>query len=577
MSRGSTEDPGGGLGRESGGGGCERTGKPGGGSRGSYAGIASINTSVRDTKNILEVRLERSENAKFNLSMSETESLLVKLGIDSSHFLGVSSCPEGKGVVYITLHSSVNISRFLSRPESYILKEGIRTAGIFQAGKKEVSVTISGLHPNTKDQAVIRYLAAHGKVSQKDKVIHHVYPGEAGSTLLAGKLNGDRSYMVEILKPMGSFHIIDGEKVSVKYRGQLRTCARCHRSERDCSGKGIARECTGERVLLSIHMERHWEEVGFIPDRGTINGEDIELDVDVQIGKDNIQNVVKSGPDFTQRYTAININGFSAEVQIPEIHKIFLEHGLPTSVTHDQLLRKEKTSRITVENLGPADCLRIMENMHGKKFLGKKIFITPIVAASPSKLATATAVKSGSSSLSATSTVSTSSLTPPYSGAAHQGPPPPPPPPPPPLPTSSAGVRPPQLKLKTSKSLAPTTVRVSSSPVVIIEPVTAVEISANVSSSESGTENDSEAGEFARNPVSPNILAKIGQLGQGYTPGSFRKPLLSEKRKAEESPEKVDEKSLTKAEIKILRKKNKRLKKQKHKETEKNILYRNGN
>ena len=161
--------PGGGPGGGSGGG----PGRPGVGARGSYAGIASINTSVRDNKNILEVRLEKSENAKFNLSISETESLLKKLGIDSSHFLGVSSCPEGKGVVYITLHPSVNISRFLAKPESYILKEGVRTAGIFQAGKKEVSVTISGLHPNTKDQAVIRYLAAHGKVSQKDKVIHN--------------------------------------------------------------------------------------------------------------------------------------------------------------------------------------------------------------------------------------------------------------------------------------------------------------------------------------------------------------------------------------------------------------------
>ena len=114
-------------------------GRPGGG-RGSYAGIASINTSVRDNKNVLEVRLERSENARFNLSMQETENLLVKLGIDSSHFLGVSSCPEGKGVVLITLHSAVNINRFLSKQESYILKEGVKTGRIFPAGKKEVSV-----------------------------------------------------------------------------------------------------------------------------------------------------------------------------------------------------------------------------------------------------------------------------------------------------------------------------------------------------------------------------------------------------------------------------------------------------
>ena len=84
---------------------------------GSYAGIASINTSVRDNKNVLEIRLEKTEETRFNLSNSEIESLLVKLGIDGSHFLGVSACPEGKGVIYVTLHSSVNINRFLYKNE----------------------------------------------------------------------------------------------------------------------------------------------------------------------------------------------------------------------------------------------------------------------------------------------------------------------------------------------------------------------------------------------------------------------------------------------------------------------------
>ena len=165
----------------------------GGSSYSSYSCIASINKSVRENKNILEVRLERSEGVRFNLTIVETEGLLKKLGIDSNHFLGVSCCPEGKGVVYITLHPSVNINRFLHKNEAYVLKEGIQTSVIRPAGKKEVSVMVSGLHPNTRDQAVIRYLTAHGKVSQSDQVIHHVYPGRSGSSLLAGKLNGNRS------------------------------------------------------------------------------------------------------------------------------------------------------------------------------------------------------------------------------------------------------------------------------------------------------------------------------------------------------------------------------------------------
>ena len=171
----------------------------------SYSGIASINKSVRENKNILEVRLKRAEGARFNLTTVEAEGLLVKLWNDITHFTGVSSCPEGKGVVYITLHPSVNINRFLRKNEAYILKEGIQTSVIRSAGKKEVSVMVTGLHPNTKDQAVLRYLAAHGKISQSDQVVHHVYPGKAGTSLLAGKLNGNRSYMVDISKPLGPF------------------------------------------------------------------------------------------------------------------------------------------------------------------------------------------------------------------------------------------------------------------------------------------------------------------------------------------------------------------------------------
>ena len=120
--------------------------------RKTYSGIAAINKSVRETKNVLEVRLERSDGARFNLSMVETEGLLQKLGIDGTHFEGVSSCPEGKGVVYITLHPSVNINRFLYKNEAYVLKEGIQTSVIRPAGKKEVSV-VSTLILRTKQSS----------------------------------------------------------------------------------------------------------------------------------------------------------------------------------------------------------------------------------------------------------------------------------------------------------------------------------------------------------------------------------------------------------------------------------------
>jgi hypothetical protein len=114
----------------------------------------------------------------------------------------------------------VDITKYLYLNESYLVKEGVRTTTIRPEGKKEKSIKITGLHPNTKEQAVIKYQSAHGTVSTTDKVTHHVFPGEPGSSLCAGKMNGNRSYFVDLKVPMGSYHIIDREKVSVRYAGR---------------------------------------------------------------------------------------------------------------------------------------------------------------------------------------------------------------------------------------------------------------------------------------------------------------------------------------------------------------------
>ena len=107
-------------------------------SRLSYAGIASMNTSVRDRKNLLEIRLERNTtDVSFNLNQEELDYLLSMLGMNSSHFTAVSCCPEGKGVVYVTLDPKIKIERFLKRNECFVIKDGIRTGVIRPAGKKE--------------------------------------------------------------------------------------------------------------------------------------------------------------------------------------------------------------------------------------------------------------------------------------------------------------------------------------------------------------------------------------------------------------------------------------------------------
>ena len=163
----------------------------------------------------MEVRRENDERKGFTLNNEEIENLLNRLNILSNQFTSVQACPERRNVVYITLCNGIDINKFINNnlKESYILKPGVRTTTIKHADKKEVPVQVFGLHPNTTNDAVIRYLNAHGQVDAKSPVVYGTYPGERGSSILAGKRNGNRTYSMLVKRNIGSNHVIDGEKV----------------------------------------------------------------------------------------------------------------------------------------------------------------------------------------------------------------------------------------------------------------------------------------------------------------------------------------------------------------------------
>ena len=351
-----------------------------------YSSITSINTSIRDSKNILEIRLEKQAGATFNLTMMEAENLCKRLNIDSTHVLGCSACPEGRPVVLITLHPSTDITRFLYRNESYIVKEGVRTTTIRPEGRKDKVIKITGLHPNTKDQAVVKYLSAHGVVSTKDKVIHHVFPGQPGSSLLAGKLNGNRSYVMEELKvPLGSYHIIDGEKVSVRYSGQEWTCARCHQVKSSCPGAAVARDCTADRILLSSHMVDHWHKIGYKPDTETMNDVDESVELQVQVGGLDKKNIPVTESTLTSKYSSVIVGGFKLETDLATIKEVLIQNGLPKDHLDQDISQNSKTGSLTVNNLTPDLCMTLA-TMNKKRFLGRQIFVTAVVEQSPSKV-----------------------------------------------------------------------------------------------------------------------------------------------------------------------------------------------
>ena len=511
-----------------------------GGTSPTYSTITVINTSEREKKNILEVRLEKQQGASFNLSMEDIENLLKRLHIDGSHLEGVSACPEGKPVVFITLHPSVDITRFLNKNECYIVKEGVRTTTIRQEGKKDKIIRITGLHPNTKDQAVVKYLGAHGKVSTTEKVIHHVFPGDPGSSLLAGKLNGNRSYVVELDKPMGSYHIIDGEKVSIRYSGQEWTCARCHQLKSLCPGAAVARNCTAERILLSDHMKIHWDKIGYKPDNEVMNEVD-QVELEVQVGGKTKEPFIIPESSFTNRYNGVVIKGFKVDTPLQNISQLLKEEGSLKELREEDILRNEKTGNLTLQNLKSEECLLVMENMHGKRFLGRQVFISSVVDQSPVKPASGTTpctsltttpdIASGPAPLPASSTPSiTASGTP--SGTASD------------IPQGTTSTSPTKPALEQGSRPVP---EPEPAPVQIEQPGPAPQQvdsdlyagqNSSTAAANIGPQYPSPPSRSDPPPVSPSVQQKIDILEQQSSDSKFLgMTLLENKRKSEGSPE----------------------------------------
>ena len=67
---------------------------------------------------------------------------------------------------------------------------------------------------------------------------------------------------------MGTYHYLDGAKVKFFYRGNKRTCGRCHNDSQNCPGNGFAKDCFsngGTKVSLEDHMRKIWKQVNFSP------------------------------------------------------------------------------------------------------------------------------------------------------------------------------------------------------------------------------------------------------------------------------------------------------------------------
>ena len=73
-------------------------------------------------------------------------------------------------------------------------------------------------------------------------------------------------------------------------------------------------------------MKDHWQLIGYAPDSGADLEDDVDLDVDVQVGRNAIS-VEIIGPDLRHRYNSLTISGFKAEHDFEEVYRTLLDCG----------------------------------------------------------------------------------------------------------------------------------------------------------------------------------------------------------------------------------------------------------
>ena len=249
------------------------------------------------------------------------------------------------------------------------------------SGKREVVVTLKGVHPNTRDDGVMDYLAKFGRLTST-KVVYAVF--REGP--LKGIRNGDRMYKIEI-KPnsyLGTYHVIDGQRVTARYPGQQQTCARCFGSPQSCPGKGIAKRCEQEgglKVEFNGYIQQLWNKIGYIP---------AEVELDPDINSEHASQVsdqftpAKSSAQDSARYTGVRISTFPKDVDNGKIVEFLINSGL--SESYKENISVKYNGSVLIEDLPNMECQALISAIHSKHEFGRKLYCNGVIPRTPDKL-----------------------------------------------------------------------------------------------------------------------------------------------------------------------------------------------
>ena len=348
----------------------------------SYAALLRSNLPAVLNKNVIEIMLEKDFGGSFNVSVQDCARALIKLGINPGvQVESVQICPNGRGVVYVTLKPEIPAESFCQHDVIQVTESGIRVVQVKPSGKRDVIVTLKGIHPNTRDDGVMDYLTYFGKITST-KVVKPVF----GEGPLKGLGNGDRMYKLELSnnRYLGTYHIIDGQRVTVKYRGQPPTCARCFCSPQKCPGNGLAKRCEqagGLKKDFNDYILNLWDEIGYVPSQVELDPEINEIH-DTQESANFTPNKSVSQQD-SSKFNGVRVSSFPKDADNGQIVEFLVNSGLPEERKDDISIKRN--GAVIIDNLPNYVCMELITAIHDKLHFGRRLYCNGVVPRTPDK------------------------------------------------------------------------------------------------------------------------------------------------------------------------------------------------
>ena len=315
----------------------------------------NIKYDQRLKRNVLEINIEKNASeSEMVLDQNVIAKLMKALKMDiSSEMEGYQSKMTKSGaVVSVWCKQGVNLEKFC-RNEKIIIANGVYTGSIYPAGRRDVTVKVSGLNWNTPDSLVFEYITKFGGQMASTEVIYDTFADGP----LRGKKTGDRRYQVVFNGvQMGTYHFLDGEKVKVYYRGNKKTCGHCHSTPETCKGVGTAKICKekgGVRVDLAEHMRNVWNKIKFAPTSFKLpDFVDEDLESDMKIRKESFFIPPINKPSVSEaeleKVAGFEVRNFPESVKNEEA-KSFIESKFEKKVEFEDISYERVKNKLNVK------------------------------------------------------------------------------------------------------------------------------------------------------------------------------------------------------------------------------------